>query len=143
MMSMMRYLVISSGFMSACALAQQPGSAEYNSVYLPAHGVGDTVRQGVRWGALARGSNLTLGWSVGSATEEQAVALATQDCIARGGLDCERLQTFSNVCAAVAVGPENRRYVGDTKSLSRVRKRALKDCGSPECKILFEGCALP
>lgn len=36
------------------ANAQQPGSVEYNTVFLPAHGVGDTVRASPRdrWGRL-------------------------------------------------------------------------------------------
>ncbi|MBK0012709.1 DUF4189 domain-containing protein [Stenotrophomonas sp. S41] len=128
---------------STIAFAQQPGSQEYNTVFLPAHGVGDTARPNVRWGGLARGADKTLGWYVGAQTEQEAVKLAIQDCVARGSTNCEGVETFFNSCAAVAVGPANRTYSKAPASLSSVRKRALKNCGSPECKILFEGCARP
>ena len=55
MISILRSAVISSVLFSAQAVAQQPGSAEYNRVFLPAHGVGDTTPQIQKWGAVARG----------------------------------------------------------------------------------------
>ncbi|AWH48289.1 hypothetical protein C1925_03475 [Stenotrophomonas sp. SAU14A_NAIMI4_5] len=69
--------------------------------------------------------------------------MAAQDCLARGSRDCEVVATFANKCAAIAVRPGVRKYVEAVDRLSAVKKDALKNCGSKECKIIFEGCAYP
>ena len=51
MIALYRTLVVITLLLPVPALAQQPGTPQYNSVYLPAHGVGDTARTSVnRWG---------------------------------------------------------------------------------------------
>lgn len=130
-------------FMTSTSFAQQPGTPQYNSVFLPAHGAGDTRQSPRKWGAVARGEDLQLGWAVNGDSEQQAGNLAVQDCLARGSSNCQVVQTFFNTCAAVVVGPSDRNFLSlPGRSLAKVRKTALKECGS-ECRVMFEGCALP
>lgn len=130
-------------FMTSTSFAQQPGTPQYNSVFLPAHGAGDTRQPARKWGAVARGEDLQLGWAVNGDSEQQAGNLAVQDCLARGSSNCQVVDTFFNSCAVVVVGPSERRFVSQQhRTLDRVRKAALKKCG-PECSVMFEGCALP
>ncbi|MGE6335133.1 DUF4189 domain-containing protein [Stenotrophomonas sp. NPDC077659] len=125
------------------AVAQQAGTPEYNSVYLPAHGVGDTAApRPVKWGAWAKGADRNLGWTFSANSEEEARALAIEDCEARGSYDCKVSQTFFNACAAIAAGPTARRYQISTKGERFTRREVLKDCGA-DCKIVFAGCAYP
>lgn len=80
-------------------LAQQPGSAAYNSVYLPAHGVGDTRRPAEeRWGALALGKKDAVGWTLDGTSEEDAAGTALDACRASGD-GCRVMLTFVNECA--------------------------------------------
>ena len=143
MIALYRTLVVITLLLPVPALAQQPGTPQYNSVYLPAHGVGDTAQSSVnRWGAWARGDDKRLGWTFSGRTEEEAGQLAVTDCTARGSQNCQVVKTFVNACAAVAAGPNNRRYYISTKSQRVARQQALEDCGH-DCKIVFEGCAVP
>ncbi|MBK0014141.1 DUF4189 domain-containing protein [Stenotrophomonas sp. S41] len=142
MITVIRCLAVLSVLISPVAVGQQPGSPQYNSVLLPAIGEGDTRGAPQRWGAIARGDDRILGWSASGRTEQEAGDLAIKDCLARGSTNCVVLDTFVNSCGAVAAGPTNRRYEFAPKSLNSVRRKALKNCG-PDCKIIFEGCALP
>lgn len=126
------------------AMAQQPGTPQYNTVFLPAHGAGDTARSSIdRWGGWARGDDKkTLGWTVAGRSEQEARALAVSDCERRGGNNCAVIETFVNACAAIAAGPTDRWYEISPKSLRRARRGALEACG-PDCRVIFEGCAMP
>ncbi|WP_367381367.1 DUF4189 domain-containing protein [Stenotrophomonas cyclobalanopsidis] len=136
-------IVIAFGLLlSAHASAQQAGTPEYNSVYLPAHGVGDTRAAPVKWGAWARGDDRQLGYSLAGQTKEEAEALAVADCSARGSKNCVPIEAFSNACVAIAAGPDDRKAVITDKGLKWGHKRALKICKG-DCQIIFEGCALP
>jgi hypothetical protein len=136
-------LALMAYFMTSTSFAQQPGTPQYNSVFLPAHGAGDTRQPPRRWGAVARGDDLQLGWSVNGDSEDQAGNLAVRDCSARGSRNCQVVNTFSNSCAVVVVGQSDRNFLSlPRRSLDKVRKTALKECG-PECRVMFEGCALP
>ncbi|MGE6335247.1 DUF4189 domain-containing protein [Stenotrophomonas sp. NPDC077659] len=137
-----RILTVCSLLFPVFAAAQQPGTPEYNSVYLPAHGVGDTKPQALRWGGWARGDDRRLGFTVSGRTEEEARALAVADCESRGSVNCVPLKTFYNACAAIAEGPTDRTAITTDRGLKRARSQALKNC-RPDCKIIFEGCALP
>lgn len=134
--------------------AQQPGSAAYNSVYLPAHGVGDTARGSgaVRWGAMAAGKGAVLGWTTDAGSEEEATRDALDACKATGAIECEIFGTFANSCAVVAtdiahvdVASGQLVSVNMTMGISnlrKLRKRALKLCGD-DCSIMREVCAFP
>lgn len=138
----------------AAAQQPQPGSSEYNSVYLPAHGVGDTRRgpAAVRWGAVVAGKGGVLGWATESASEEEAAQRALSMCDAAGALECELIRTFANSCFAVAsdiarVDVANGQLVtidvtSGTSNLRKLRQAALRQCG-PDCAIVRDGCALP
>ncbi len=125
------------------AYAQQPGSAAYNSVYLPAHGVGDTQRYDARrWGAFASGRHSVVGWTVDGTSEQDAVDKAVAACRQVGGEDCGLEFTFGDQCAAVASGPENWYWKTGSGNVEKLKKRALRECGR-DCNIVLEGCALP
>lgn len=136
------------------AHAQQPGSAAYNSVYLPAHGVGDTVRgRGPeRWGGVAVGDHGLLGWTLQAGDEQQAAEQAIQVCVENGGVDCQILGTFSNSCMVIAsdiavanVARGDKVFttlVHGGEGMRSLRKRALSEC-SGQCSVVQEGCALP
>ncbi|MGE6335135.1 DUF4189 domain-containing protein [Stenotrophomonas sp. NPDC077659] len=144
MTAILRVAIAFTFVLSAVASAQQPGSAEYNSVFLPAHGVGDTRSPDprIRWGAIAVGDDKAWGYTLVGKTEEEARSLAVADCQARGSKNCVPLETFFNSCIAVAVGPNNRSGQMSPKGLKWVRRQSLKECG-PDCKIVYEGCAVP
>lgn len=109
------------------AMAQQPGTPQYNSVFLPAHGVGDTRRVlPDRWGAWARGDDRTLGWTFSGRTREEAGQLAIADCTARGSQNCRVLEAFANACAAIAAGPDDRRFYISPRSQRVVGGRRLR-----------------
>lgn len=137
-----RIFIILSLLAPMFASAQQPGSVGYNTTVLPAHGLGDTRRVVPdRWGAWAKGEDGSLGWTFSGRTEQEARQLAIDDCVARGSRNCVVSRTFVNACAAIAASPVDRRFQISAKGLRWVRREALKACG-PDCRIVFEGCAV-
>ncbi|MGE6335246.1 DUF4189 domain-containing protein [Stenotrophomonas sp. NPDC077659] len=135
-------ILMLGGLLSMTASAQQPGTPQYNSVYLPGHGVGDTRPKAVKWGAWARGDDRQLGYSLDGRTKEEAEALAVEDCSARGSKNCVPIDAFYNACVAIAAGPDDRKAVITDRGLKWGHKRALKICEG-DCQIIFEGCAVP
>jgi hypothetical protein len=144
-------LVVGLVFIAAndsVAQQPQPGSTAYNSVYLPAHGVGDTKRPSdiKRWGAAAIGKGDAFGWVLGVDSAEAAQSAALAQCRSNeGAIGCRVEQVFFNVCAALALSPS--RYAVSSSnpeetSLAGVKERVLRQCGS-ECKIVREGCSMP
>ncbi|MBK0014139.1 DUF4189 domain-containing protein [Stenotrophomonas sp. S41] len=147
MNTILRVAVAFALVLSAVASAQQPGSAEYNSVFLPAQGAGDTRSPDprIRWGSVAGGDDEIWGYTLVGKTEAEAQALAVADCQARGSKNCAPLRTFFNSCIAVAVSssdPDNRVGKMSPKGLRWVRREATRECGA-DCKIVYEGCAVP
>lgn len=127
-------------WMPGPAYSQQPGSAAYNSVYLPAHGVGDTRRQGVEnWGAFASGVGDVVGWTMDGATEDEAEQIAMSECQSSGGTACRIEGTFVNECAVLASGPSDYGWSHGNRGMRFHRKRALAQCGAG-CRIIREGC---
>ena len=126
------------------ASAQQPGSAGYNTVYLPAHGVGDTARPAAaeRWGAFASGKAGVVGWTNEAASEQNARELAMADCGAHAGEECRVEFTFVNECAVLTRGPGNWFWRTGNQGLNRLSKMTLKQCGEG-CWLVRTGCALP
>lgn len=141
--SLFALLAISLGLGSV--LAQQPGTQRYNTVTLPAHGMGDTIQQGQwerRWGALALSSvNNLSGFALDYRTKEQAEEAALAHCRSRGGVDCIVEANFDNSCVAIATSDVHSRWVQE-RTLRKARREALRNCGSG-CRILWEGCTLP
>jgi len=131
---------------TAFVAAQQPGSVEYNTVFLPSHGVGDTTRANSvdRWGALASGDGKVLGFVIGTREEAEAKKLALADCVASGGKNCKVVTTFVNECVAVAAKPGKANWASDDAGrpqvLDSVKSQVMKMCGD-DCKIVRQGCA--
>ncbi|WP_313400646.1 DUF4189 domain-containing protein [Stenotrophomonas sp.] len=147
-------VVVAVGAMWAQAVpAQQPGSAAYNSVYLPAHGVGDTVRgRGVAvWGAVAVGNRGLMGWTLEAQSEQEATDFAMRSCEAKGAVGCEVLGVFHNACMAIASDiavvdvagghPVTTGVATGNRGMRKLRRDALKECGQG-CAIIQEGCAI-
>ncbi len=132
------FLLLASGM----SFAQQPGSAAYNSVYLPANGVVDTRRPSLSWGAFAvSDENGWSGWGLNADSEAEARAAAIEHCAERGGINCKVSVKFANSCAAIARN-ETRGYSAAGESLRVVRRKALRGCGKG-CEIFQERCSWP
>ena len=122
--------------------AQQPGSAAYNSVYLPGHGVGDTRRPSLSWGAFAiSDENGWSGWALNASSEADAGLAAIRQCTERGGVNCRVSMGFANSCAAVARNGISG-YSAAGKSIRLARRDALRACGKG-CEIFQERCSWP
>ncbi|WP_425491077.1 DUF4189 domain-containing protein [Luteimonas fraxinea] len=124
------------------AAAQQPGSADYNRVFLPAHGVGDTrqAHPDDRWGAYAVSeTNGLTGFVTGHLSEGDAVRAATTMCAERGGGMCALEVTFVNECAAVATSSFKSRWAIEP-TLRSATNAAKRDCGRA-CEIRWSGCS--
>lgn len=113
-MMFMRIALMSSLLVSAGAFAQPPRAPEYNPIFLSAHGERNVARQSHRWGGSCKRFRFDT-WLVSRLHLGRVVALTARYSIARGGRCCEAAQTFSNLSAAVAVEPENRRRVEGAK----------------------------
>lgn len=127
-------VLLVAGLITAPAHAQQPGSVEYNTVYLPGHGAGDTVPSSPldRWGAIATGKGDALGFFVGARSAKEAKAKAIEECPFGGGENCEVEDVFTNVCIAVASSPDANYWSSGSPSRNTaktLRSRALKGCG--------------
>ena len=124
------------------SFAQQPGSAAYNSVYLPAHGIVDTRRPALSWGSFAGSDeNGKSGWGLNASSEAEARSAAIEQCTGRGGINCAVVVIFANSCAAVANG-DTRSFTASGESLTVVRRKALRGCGKG-CAIFQERCSMP
>ncbi|TDK30075.1 DUF4189 domain-containing protein [Luteimonas terrae] len=126
--------------------SQEPGSQQYNSVFLPAHGVGDTQqpRRRLSWGAFSvseadENEAALSGWAVGYQTEADASAAALMMCSERGGINCTINLAFANQCAAVATS-DNETVASREDTLRQARKSAMQACGR-DCEILYAGCS--
>jgi hypothetical protein len=130
------------------AFAQQPGSVQYNTQVLPANGIVTRSAAPERWGtvAIAKGKGDGFGWTDNASTPEEAKAAALDMCKSGGGDRCEVLGAFVNSCAALAFGTDTFAvtYTAQTRrSLSYTKKKAIRDCGAADCKIIRSGCTAP
>ncbi|MEG2805030.1 DUF4189 domain-containing protein [Stenotrophomonas sp.] len=130
--------------LSTPAVAQQAGTADYNRVYLPGHGVGDTVSGRIFWGAIAFGDERkTIGFALNQPNRRAAVKAALRECSANGGRKCVPDLTFYNACAVIAMGPGRTKAISndaETQTLESLREEVMDDCGS-DCRIVRQGCA--
>lgn len=148
-MNFVRYFAASI-LVIACSTgwAQQPGTVEYNTVFLPAHGAGDTRTpiSSQSWGAfsiamLDEGEISMTGWAINHDTESEAVQASLEMCSRRGGIGCEINLVFMNQCAAVTTSSSGT-YASRDRTLGLARRAARKPCQA-DCRILYEGCARP
>lgn len=132
---------LSLAMLPSAMLAQQPGTAAYNQVLLPAHGVGDTKRSELAWGSFAMSDENSLsGWGLNARSEREARDQAIRVCSERG-VRCEVLFVFADSCAAIAVN-ETESFSSAGGSLEDVRQKSLQRCGK-DCEIFQERCSLP
>jgi len=124
------------------SLAQQPGSAAYNTQVLPAHGVGDTRQPSPRdrWGAYAVAENRLTGFVSHERSEADAVEAALAVCAERGGERCAVRFTVVNSCSAVATSADKSAWAIEG-SLRAAERAATDDCGA-NCKMLWSACSL-
>ena len=128
-----------------------PSSSQYNSVYLPSLGQGDTVRPDPRgrwedrWGAIAADAKKgKIGTAVDVASKRMAERMALAACKGDGGTDCRIKITYTNQCVAMVVGK-----VGYGTSHAATESEAemlgLSDCKAKdkECSVYYSGCSLP
>ena len=138
-------LLIGALLMAAMPLAsyaQQPGSVDYNRVFLPAHGAGDVKQPRLSWGSFAMSdANSLSGWGLNAASEKEARNQALSVCAQRGGTDCEVLFVFADSCAAIAVN-DSESFSSAGGALEDVRRESLRRCGAG-CEIFQERCSLP
>ncbi|WP_425491175.1 DUF4189 domain-containing protein [Coralloluteibacterium stylophorae] len=103
--------------------------------------MGDTIRAGDRWGAVAVSqANGRGGWTVDGKSEAHAESLAVRNCTERGGHECQAVFTFQDSCGVVATNAHRSKFVA-RPDIEVARRRALRLCGS-DCRVLFEGCAV-
>lgn len=128
------------------AYPQDPSSQQYHTVFLPAHGVGDTKSpdKNLSWGAYSVSNSdeeeVSLsGWAVGYQSEKAASAAALEMCSRRGGINCAINMVFANRCAVVATSDDGTAASRES-SLRRARRSAMQACGK-NCRILYEGCS--
>lgn len=130
---------------SSYSSAQQPGTVEYNTIFLPAHGAGDTLTptRTQSWGAFSIATSdedevAMTGWAVDYRTEDEASRASLDMCARRGGSACEINLVFMNQCATVMTSDAGTHASRD-RTLRRSRKAAGRLCGS-NCRVLYEGC---
>ena len=132
-------------FCAAPAGAQQPGTAAYNSVFLPAHGVGDTRSSGSsgRWGAVAASGVVSGAW-VNASDQQEAENAALQQCRENGGGDdCALVTSYSNPCVAVASINSGESYPwAAAATMSEVRSMVRSRCArsGASCEIIYQYC---
>ena len=133
-------------FCAAPAGAQQPGTAAYNSVFLPAHGVGDTRSSGSgggRWGAVAAAGVVSGAW-VNASDRQVAEDGALQDCRDNGGGDdCALVTSYQSPCVAVASVNSGESYPwAAATTMSQVRSMVRSRCArsNASCEIIYQYC---
>lgn len=131
-------LVVSCG----TASAQQPGSTGYNTVFLPAHGVGDTRQAAEQWGAFASGKRGVIGWAVDGGSEAEASQLAMDGCRSQAGEECRVEFTFVNECAVLTRNASRWFWRTGNQGLRRLTNMTVRQCGE-DCSVIRTGCALP
>lgn len=125
-----------------------PSSSQYNSVYLPAHGVGDTIQKGAqekwadRWGRLP--------WTT---MVMQALFL---ECLQNGKRKERPLlnariaevraviaYAYYNQCTAISTG--NGTKWANAPSVEEAVETSMQQCqkGEGACRIYYSGCSLP
>lgn len=129
-----------------------PSSSQYGSVYLPGHGVGDTVQPGSkqrwedRWGAIAAdsGASTVFGIVTNMPNERAAQKAAVSECENRGGVDCKAGFTYRSQCAAIAASTKQT-FVQGAAYEEDAKRMAMGSCVATgeQCWVYYSGCSLP
>ena len=128
------------------AKAQQPGTAAYNSVFLPAIGAGDTRSRSYNtlpWAAAAGDTRQTPpGVTWGAPDEATAEAEAMQLCRDNGGVSCRIITTFQNRCIAIGNSGDDSFPWATASTLNEVRSDVRRRCArdGERCEIAYQRC---
>lgn len=96
-----------------------------------------------QWGSLAISSDGTTGWAFSQSSERIAQESAIENCISKGGTQCEVNLTYQNACIAVVNG-DNGGYASSDATNQKAIKRAMKSCkkaGQKHCELLRTECS--
>lgn len=129
-----------------------PSSSQYNSVYLPSLGQGDTVRPNSnvrwedRWGAIADDGNGVYGIVTDLGSRRLAQKAAVAECRRRGGGECMVGLAYYNQCAVVVAGTTGAE-LAHAPTEDQAKKIAVENCeatdGQGVCRVYYSGCSLP
>jgi hypothetical protein len=96
-----------------------------------------------RWGAIAYDSVTgDAGTIEGQQSKSMARQIAMSYCEKTGAQHCKILYTFSNACAAAAVGGGRIGFAGSPTNKEQAEQQAIAQCGrSDTCKIVYSACS--
>lgn len=96
-----------------------------------------------KWGALAVSGNGTTGWSVNQSDEGAAKEAAIQNCLTKGGSQCEVEQTYWNGCIALVNGGGKHNSATHSTVLKAIKSamKVCKDAGNQDCSVVRTECS--
>lgn len=129
----------------------QQGQGWQTCVPIPGYSDGQSQTQSApkeqwvsKWQAVVTdASKGALGTSIGAASRDEAVQLATSDCRGKGGIECELQITSANGCIAMAVGKSKLDLEGGTTK-AIAEHSAVQACSKKDtnCTIYYSACSL-
>ena len=131
--------VVVASAMTGLVSAQQPGSVDYNSRVLPAHGLGDTRQEVLRWGAAAMGNIGRIGLASNAADEETARKNAIRNCEERGDTQCVVEAVYANGCIAIARN-DDQGFIATAPTLREAKEKSLARC-TGNCEVFRDECS--
>lgn len=96
-----------------------------------------------QWGAIAGGNDGTSGWASNQSDEDSAKRIAIENCVSRGGSQCEVELTYRNGCIAVVNGSGVHNAASDATA-KRAVHTALDQCnkdGGKDCHVFRVECS--
>lgn len=98
-----------------------------------------------RWGAIATDfPHSAAGAAVDESNEQDARDAAIANCRSNGGVACKVELTYSNGCAALAIGKDGHNAKAGVNTGDATRK-AMRVCNAQDknCFIYYTGCSFP
>lgn len=98
-----------------------------------------------RWGAIATDfPHSAAGASVDERSEPDAEVAAVDNCRSNGGVTCEIELTYSNGCAALAIGKDGHNAKAGL-NIADAKSKAMHVCNTQDknCFIYYTGCSFP
>lgn len=98
-----------------------------------------------RWGAIvADGKKGSLGTASGVKSKREAESIATVDCRAKGGDDCQVELVYYNQCGVMIVG--DRGYnTASAATADEATQTGMKTCSASDinCRVYYSDCSYP
>jgi hypothetical protein len=97
------------------------------------------------YGAMVSDDSLgKLGVATDDTNEAKAWQDAETDCHAKGGLNCTRLISYRNACAAMVLGDKTYSFSGGSTLADAIKKATIKCTASTSnCHVYYSACSLP